>query len=290
MSPRHIVVLCAHMALLVIACAPSMPALNDASGYVLLWQVDKLLGVRPGASDVRPVDTQIALTNIVDVNGDGDSLVVVSSDGPVPSLAVHVIDLRGGGLIQRIATNAARADVDAARRRVAFTAYSSANDGSYDVVTSDLVTGKLFPIARGVAGPSSCVSWNPVTGTLTFDARAEIFDWTAQGRPINGFMGSCPSWSRDGRRLAFRSRSKTISVYDANTGKTKEVYSRSLTETDFVGPMFWSPDHRYIAATVHSGADGAEKKCLAIDTLTTRPALIHDGFAFCGPWLASAPS
>jgi hypothetical protein len=277
------------IALLVGTCAPPTPTVSDASGYVLLWQVDKLLGVRPGASDVKPVDMQMVLTNIIDVNGDGNGLVVISSGGPVPSLAVHVIGLRDGGLVRRIASNAARADVDASRQRVAFTTYSSANNGSYDVVTSDLATGTLYPVARGVAGPSSCVSWNRLTGTLTFDAGEKIFEWTAEGSPIHRFRGSCPAWSLDGRRLAFRRRSKAVSVYDANTGETTEVYRGGVTEAEFAGPMFWSPDHRYIAATVHSGADGSGKKCLAIDTLTTRVALIHDGFAFCGPWLSDAP-
>lgn len=289
MPRRRMWAVCPFLVLLLLTtCAPSMAKIAEVPGYVLLWQMDKLLVIRPGTADARPVRTPVSLSNIVDVNGSGDVLVVIASVDPVPSLALHFFDLRSGNLIRRIVGNASRADVDPIRRRVAFATYSSASNHSYDVITSDLATGRFEPVARQVAGPASCVSWNLSTGALTFDANDEIFEWTG-GSPISRTRGACPSWSPDGQRLAFRGDSKSIYTYEAASGKVTELYRRGVTETEFAGPMFWSPDQRYIAATVHSGADGYGKRCLAVDTVTMRAALIHEGFAFCGPWLSDAP-
>jgi hypothetical protein len=274
--------------LLLSTCGPSMARVEHTSGYVLLWQVDKLLAIRPGTADVREVHTKTSLDNIVDVNGSVDALVVVSSAGVTPLLSVRVINLRTGDLIREITSNAGHADVDSSRRRLAFSAYARENDGSYDVIITDFAAGELDRGLPQAAGPASCISWNRRTSSLAFDADGRIFEWT-EGDLISRVEGMCPSWSPDGHRLALRRGTKTIYVYDAKIGKVTELYRRGVTESEFTGPMFWSPDQRFIAATVHSGLDGHGKQCLAVDTTTKRPTLIHEGSAFCGPWLTDAP-
>lgn len=247
---------------------------GDRMGLIAFTRADGLYVMRTDGSGVRrimsagpealygggaawsPDGTRLVYASwkgiwLMDVNGRNQ--VRVATGGEPYSI--------GSGLFSPSPTNFGSPTWSPDGRRIAFTAFEGAQNRDIWIMNAD---GSSRHRLRKTPYFEGEVDWSPTGGRLVFDSGSwvsDVYVITTNGTglrnltPGGGWVGSGqPSWSSDGRRIAF-ARPSGIWVMDAG-GRSK----RRLTSNRAADSVpDWSPDGRRIAfvSRLELGKDGS---------------------------------
>jgi len=132
---------------------------------------------------------------------------------------------------------------------------------------------------------ASQISWSPHGQQLAIANGVgwiDVIDLTTRSHH-SLVKGENPSWSADGKRLAYVNE-KAIWIYDFNQKKSSKVYQRHFWQSNIVGMISWGPTD-VIAFDVAAGIDGYQIDCLLLNTESWRVTVLQRGYLWCGPWL-----
>jgi hypothetical protein len=94
------------------------------------------------------------------------------------------------------------------------------------------------------------ISFSPDGRQLVYDNRNRIFLYDIKSRSSRSVAeGASPTWSPNGKWIAFRSKDDELVTVDAKTFETKAL----LRRREIRDTVRWSPDSRYVALTEPSG-------------------------------------
>ena len=116
----------------------------------------------------------------------------------------------------------------------------------------DMATMKIIQIGD----PSSdqdigSIGWAPDGNSFVFDRAGKIFIHDlASHRTSAVAEGSDPTWSPDGKQIAFRTGQERAAALDPATLKQREL----LGGRKILSPIQWSPDSKYVVATEPASA------------------------------------
>lgn len=164
---------------------------------------------------------------------------------------------------------------------------------SYDIMVYDPSAKQLRSLVNGRAAFS--LSWSPDGKTLTYDTWdgfIESIDM-ATAKTVQLFQGREPSWAPDGQRLAFQSDETSVKIYNVGSKGSKEIHNRKdkvryFMKQRIVGPIYWSPDGRYLSFQVERWtlAYGSQPTCVVLDVTSQKEfSYDGDGRLNCGPWV-----
>jgi Tol biopolymer transport system component len=135
-------------------------------------------------------------------------------------------------------------------------AFTSDQDGDYDIYVKDLLSGQVTQITKdgeGTGGPDRRPSWSPDGTKIVFDDQNDLWVMDAtdgsdrmQLTDTTAVTEWKAAWSPEGTKIAFQ-REDDIWVMDANGSNQK-----NLTHTPDLGDHApsWSPSGRKIAWTI----------------------------------------
>ncbi|MBS1145396.1 MAG: hypothetical protein H6R14_2802 [Proteobacteria bacterium] len=154
---------------------------------------------------------------------------------------------------------------------------SNRGGGHNQIYVLDTITGKQTQITGGVGGNSNA-SISPDGKQIAFvstrDNWPRVYVMNNDGSEVkrlvtaDGYMELSPSWSPDGKSVAFYSQSTTsqgsvLKVVDVDTGKSLEIKGNGLDK----GPTApsWSADGRRIAFQGTGSAEKAKSEVFVVN-------------------------
>jgi hypothetical protein len=97
---------------------------------------------------------------------------------------------------------------------------------------------------------TTSISWSPAGNSFVYDCQDHLLIYDVPtAKSLALAPGSTPSWSPDGRRIAFRSTSGRATALDPTTMKIKPIMDGRKIEWG----VHWSPDSRYVMAAQRVG-------------------------------------
>jgi dipeptidyl aminopeptidase/acylaminoacyl peptidase len=133
-----------------------------------------------------------------------------------------------------------------------------------------------FAYNRGPAEPV-VLTWDPSGSRIVFNDHAEIriLDAETAESQIVG-SGLDPTWSPDGRWIAYRTRDRRIVLLDLHSGLSD---TRRLG-TNVISFAHWSPDSKYIFVDEHWGGKAREcvsdSRFVVFEVATGKSRVIYD--------------
>lgn len=259
----------------------------EAFGSIVVWNNDSIhkQGTSPISEPKKFIDD--VFTNIVSVSSAHARLGVVafekgkSVDG---QLGFFVVDSKTGQWWKSFERpGLLRAALSPDGNRVAFLVCDA--DSCELRLRQLAISGREEVIATSLSRAGQ-PSWNPNGQQLAVENSVGWIDVidviTKSKHPL--VKGANPSWSRDGRRLAYRPE-KAIWIYSLAEQKPEtKVYQRHFWQSNIVGPVNWGP-RNVIAFNVAAGIDGYQIACLLIDAESEGVTALQQGYLWCGPWL-----
>ena len=229
---------------------------SDRSGQQNLW-----LQAR-GASPKQLTNFTDGRVLFANLSYDGEEIVFernfriwkMKADGGKPQeLAISLRGAASSPLTERVnlSTQIREFALSPDGKKVAVTARgevfaASAKDGG-DVVR-----------VTNTAGPESYVSWSPDSKKLVYtserDGSMRVFEYdfmteTETAITAAGNMDASPSFSPDGKSLAFIRNARAMFVYDVETKRERELCKVFTDPAPLLGgdSFKWSPDNKWIA-------------------------------------------
>lgn len=96
------------------------------------------------------------------------------------------------------------------------------------------------------AGEIGSISWAPNGEEFVFDRSGQILVYDLDSRKTSVVAhGKDPTWSPDGKRIAFRTNEGRVVTRNIDTGEVKPL----LGNRNVLSPVQWSPDSQYVLAT-----------------------------------------
>ncbi|HUP62562.1 MAG TPA: hypothetical protein VNA69_19320 [Thermoanaerobaculia bacterium] len=272
---------------LAVGCTPIPAVQKPLPGLLVLWTLDSIVtidGKPPHA--VRPIPLDDRFRNIISCSVAGDRLALVSLTDNSTAFSVSVIDFRTGKLLYETQAAAQTVALHRQGELIAFTRSVPNEPGSYDVCVWEPRKSIITTVASGAARFETSLMWGPASTDLTFDdnqgwIQIINFQTRSMRKLVAGEQGR---WSADGRYFAYR-RGRTLYIYDASTQKHSPLLRRSFAAAEFAGQVAWSPDTRYVAASLYAGLDGQERRHIVIDRVTGEAQELTRGSYFLGDWL-----
>ncbi len=155
-----------------------------------------------------------------------------------------------------------------------------------DVYIYDLTNRQTRLVLRARAHIN--LSWTPDAEQLTYDTWE---GWIQSvnlktGRIDRLFKGVMPAWSPDGKSLAYH-EGKTIYLYEPALPASKAVHEYHYWIRHFIGPLYWSPNGRYLSFNTGWDLVGLHSlTCEVIEVNSGKTFSFGTGGLQCGPWLA----
>lgn len=156
-----------------------------------------------------------------------------------------------------------------------------------DMYIYNLKNDEIGLVLRGKA--YNTLSWRADAQEITYDTWEGWIESLSlkSGKVQRLFKGETPVWSPDGRRLAYRSGDEILS-YEPLGKIVKQVQKRYFWQRRLVGPLFWSPDGRYLSFNVEGWSlfTGSFLSCVLVEVDSQRTFNVNTHGLQCGPWLA----
>lgn len=225
---------------------------------------------------------------------DGRRIALSIDDGN--GVAVYVVDAATGGVPARITDYALAAESPVWSpdgRLIAFRGGVGIADEALYVARPDgRDVARLSRLATGV-GAWCPPAWAPDGTSILFDSQANIWSVRPDGTDEHLVIGTgrqeyCPTWSPDGRRIAFAAwldTGKYAVVADVASGI--EVVPRGPLYDD-AWPLVWSPDGRALAMNGRILTPGTNPTAI-LDPAGVRPARTAPLGAFVLGWQQLEP-
>jgi WD40 repeat protein len=139
------------------------------------------------------------------------------------------------------------------------------------------------------------LSWSPDGTEVTYDTWDGFIESVevARAETTRLLRGDFPSWAPDGQRLAFLPDRSTVSIYHVGSKVSQEIHKRDgvryFWKRQIVGPMYWSPDGRYLSFQVERWTLllGSQLDCVVLDLTSQKEFSFDDGGLNCGPWVSA---
>ncbi len=166
--------------------------------------------------------------------------------------------------------------------------------GYKDVMFYDLPTHVIRPLVRGRGYAS--LSWKPDRSQLTYDTwDGWIESVNLATQKVDQLLnGAFPAWAPDGTRLAYRTDEESVALFDSISKRSEQIHNRKeglryFWKRRIVGPMFWSPNGRYLSFEVErwSLLRGSQLDCVVLEVSSKKEFSVDNGGLPCGPWVVS---
>ena len=109
----------------------------------------------------------------------------------------------------------------------------------------------IYAVEQTTDYKPAAFAWSPDSKSLVYCLKDEIFVFDLTKRVSRKIaLGSGPSWSPNGRFLAYRSKQNDISLYRFDDGKT----TTATQGIKVIGVPMWSPDSSYILFTKYDAS------------------------------------
>lgn len=271
--------------LCVLVTAASFCAI-EAFGSIVIWSNDSIYEreTSPISEPKKLIDD--IFTNIVSVSSAHARLGVIAFEkgkSASDQLAFFVVDSRTRQWRKSFERpGLLRAALSPDGNRVALLV---CDEGSCELKLRQLaLSGGDDAIATSLSRASQ-PSWNPNGQQLAAENSAgwiDVIDLITKSKhPL--VKGASPSWSMDGKRLAYRAEN-AIWIYNFAEQKTSKAYQRHFWQSNIVGPITWGP-RNVIVFNVAAGIDGYQIECLLLDAKSQEVTALQKGYQWCGPWL-----
>lgn len=257
---------------------------TSAAGGIVIWGNDAVyLSAATPKSELRTLVND-TFTNIISVSSASDRLGIVAFEkgkSENDELSFFVVEKNPFRWYKAFGRRGLlRAALSSGQNKVA---YITCRSESCDLNVRQLENGAHDKVVATGAARTGQPSWNG-NEQIVFEDDAgwiQIFDLTSQTmRRL--VRGGYPSWSPDGRRLAYVA-GKAVWVFDVVQGTSSKVYQRPIWESNIVGPVSWGPSDK-IALNVAAGITGYEIECLILDFQSREVTALRRGYLWCGPW------
>jgi TolB protein len=234
-SPRRLTYI--GMAILALLALASTPASARSAGSIVFQRMDpaggktRLYTIRPDGSGLRAITSPGSGEDqdvMPDWSPDGRRLVFTRFFGSEPS---NLLVTRPDGTGVRNLTRAS--------------CTGDCLSDEYPVWSPD---GRRIAFERAL-GPAPIVGPPPVVGIFVMDADGSNVRQLTQLEPNSGSEDHSPSWSPDGRRIAFMRANNTVAPVDASAiytvnadGGEPRLVRRMPLDRPGAGSPNWSPD------------------------------------------------
>jgi dipeptidyl aminopeptidase/acylaminoacyl peptidase len=270
--------------------AGAPPGASPMRGRLLFYGFDKLFfgQLHDKTTVLEPFLPRSRITNILDASVAGDRVAVVGIDPATRAFYIFALNLRSGDIDRRLSKDAQTVAVAPGGRLVAFTSYERDQTSEfYDIGIWDPAYAEALSLVQEQATKETALSWYPDGQLLTFDSKdGWIQSVGLKTRKVTRLLeGAAPAWSPDGKKLAYQ-RGKSVFVYDPATRESRSLYKRGFWQTEFIGPISWSPKGDYLTANVTAGLTEKELGCIVVDVTSGVARSVYKGPYWCGPWLS----
>jgi len=276
----------------------------------LLWWGFDTIATTPDVSPEKGpnhviVDGQVV--NIVSLSLAAGKFAVVGHLPREKSLSAIVLT-REGRVLESRGREVHRVALGPGARWLAATMQNREGSEDTDICLWDLSAQAQTHVVVAHGSPGTALSWHPNGNLLAYDVQfvtsevartvettGTVITTTTYGSRIETvdvrskevktlFPGLAPAWSPDGSKLAYHDRRQVL-VYDNRSGKTAPLMARGEDESDFTGPVSWSPDGRRLAVNVKAGEMEEGLECFVVEVASRNARSLGESTYSCGPWL-----
>jgi len=270
--------------LLVIGLAACASTEHPVTGSLVLYGGDTLQVLTDGTGRVL-VGPKEHAGQFIDATVSAGEVLVVGIDQESRATGLFAVQETGGSPKLLLAGPFQSVAASADGLLVALTTRSpDRRSDRYDLVLFDRRTGDVTTLATGVGTYGTTVAWGPDSTSVTYSTPDGLIRSVGSADHVVQELGhgQGPSWSPDGRSLAYH---RARAAYVRAGGKERKVLRRLPWQSDLVGKVYWNPAGTHISVNAAAGAGGKELTCLVVDVSSGASTSAVDGSLWCGPWV-----